>query len=599
MGHDTEDRMLLRWLAVLAVVFAMIFTLNGLGFGLRYSHVLAGDKIKDAAAEREAKANKKGLGGVLGLESADTALETTPAPEPEKVAKGQSAPGRAKGDKGGGSVPETPATPDPPTAGRGDIASVVKVVPGQVKKGSSGGGVTEEPAGPTPSPDPFVTATTSLSGDGGDDDCVTPPTPSTEPEVVSGNPPLCEGGLKIESPCNGTHVYHHEVDGHSVTITIKVYDTPNGQAFNWTSSWPVTRVTAKGGSLGANVYSYDPPATSDGGLHSPPANDKNPHWAGLSHIDFCFGEKPPCEITKTFEVVYPDLPEGARLWVKYQVNDGEYKKVELQPSGADLYSFVDPHIPEGSLVKGEWLLTHGDEEEVLGHFKEVLCEDKTNHFEYKKQVCGAKYEDMNGNGARDPGELGLGGWEITLYRKAYLICDVGTWEPYATVKTNPDGTYCFGGLPPGLYKVAEEQRTGWKQTDAPDVCEFKIDACHPSISGLDFGNLELPDITVLKFNDKNGNGWQDNGEPAISGWTFTLKKGGASLGEKATGIEGTATWVDLELGTYVLDEAPSKDWRATTPLPRRRSREARRALPQATAPEAAPALPSPVRAPAL
>jgi len=90
---------------------------------------------------------------------------------------------------------------------------------------------------------------------------------------------------------------------------------------------------------------------------------------------------------------------------------------------------------------------------VLGTFEEVLCEDKTNHFEYKPQVCGSKYEDLDGDGMRDDGEPGLGDWTITLYRKAWLIMDVGSWEPYATVKTNGDGSYCFAGLAPGLYKV--------------------------------------------------------------------------------------------------------------------------------------------------
>ena len=567
--------MLLRWLTVLAVVFAMIFTLNGLGFGLRFSHVLAGDKAKSAASERQEKAKKNGLAGVLGLD-AETALEATPTPDAKKQGKDADAPGRAHADKSGGSIPETPATPEPPTPARSEAPPVVKVPPGQAKKAAEGAAAEQGLGAGTAAADAAGAAGSGVAlfaGADGSGDCVTdPPTPSTEPEIVPGNPPLCEGGYKVESPCNGSHTYHYTVEGQTVTITIDVYDTANGQAFNWTSSWPVERVVVKGGSLGANVYSYDPAASSDGGLHAPQANENNPHWAGLSYIAFCFGEKPPCEITKTFEVVYPDLPDGARLWVKYQVDDGDYKTEELVASGDGVYTFVDAHIPEGALVKGQWLLTHGDETEVLGEFEEVLCEDTTNHFEYKPDVGGSKYEDLNGNGTRDEGEPGIGGWGITLYRKAWLICDLGTWEEFATVHTNPDGTYSFPGLPPGMYKVTEEEREGWKQTDAPDPAEFEIGPCSEGVGPLDFGNLELPDVTVLKFNDYNGNGVQDliGGdvmEPAIPGWTFTLTGSDGVPVEKITGEDGTATWADLELGSYVLDEAEREGWKPITELP--------------------------------
>ena len=572
MGNEPEDRTLLKWLATLAVVFAMIFALNGFGFASRNSHVIAGGKARGVAVERNEKAKKNGLGAVLGLTGGDEEAETTATPAPAEQGKSGEAPGQTRDDKTGGSVAETPATPDPPTPGRSDVAAVIKAPPpGQAKKGDAGTDPEETTADKEQALDPAVTDT--AGGDspvvltsGTSPDVTDPPTPAVEPEIVPGNPPLCEGGFKVESPCNGTHTYHHTVDGHSVTITINVYDTPNGQAFDWSSSWPVTRVTAKGGSLGANVYNYDPAATSDGGLHSPPANDKNCRWAGLSHIDFCFGEKPPCDVVKTFELVYPDLPEGARLWVKYRVGDGDCVKVELLPNEEGVYTFVDSHIPKGSLVKGEWLITYGSATESLGRFEEVLCKDKTNHLEYKPHVGGTKYEDLNGNGMRDEGEPGIGDWEITLYRKVWLVCDVGTWEPYATVKTNADGTYSFPGLPPGTYKVTEEERDGWKQTEAPDLCSFKVGRC-TNIDDLDFGNLELPDITVLKFNDYDGDGMQDEGEPAISGWTFTLMKGDELIAEKTTGEDGTATWADLDLGTYTLDESLQEGWKTTSELP--------------------------------
>ena len=572
MRVEPEDRVLLRWLAVLAMVFAIIFTLNGFGFALRSAHVDAGAKGSGHAAS-QVRGKNEAPGIAKRLKATLEAVLPTSTPESDRAGKGEEARGQSKGKPSGSSVADAPATPDPPQPGG---AGGTLPPPGQAKRDLSqpasdpeqaeadsaltSGAAGESPVPGSASTDPLtLTATNSM------------PTPGTEPEIVGGNPPLCEGGYKVESPCNGTHTYHHTVNGHDVTITVTVYDTGNGQAFNWTSSWPVERVVVKGGSLGANVYAYEPPASADGGLHAPAANDKNCHWAGLSYIAFCFGEKPPCDVTKTFDLYYPDLPEGARVWVRYQIGCGPSTLAELEWAGGDHYKLVVPEIPAGSKIKGEWLVTMGDVERCLGTFEEVLCKDKTNKLCYQPEVGGSKYEDLNGNGTRDAGEPGIGAWTINLYRKAWLVCDVGTWELYRTVQTNPDGSYSFNGLLPGRYKVEEELPAGWKQTEKPVPCEFEVTRTS-SICGLDFGNLKLPDITVLKFNDYNGNGVRDliGGdvlEPAISGWTFQLSQEGEVIAEGTTDIDGKVVFADLELGSYSIDEADREGWTATTELP--------------------------------
>ena len=120
-----------------------------------------------------------------------------------------------------------------------------------------------------------------------------------DPVLVDGNPTCgaLEGEgqewieLKVEPVQDGTYS-----DG-TLEVTVDVYDTEDGQEFDWTANIGIDAVFAKGGSNG-NLYAYDPPSeeTSDSGLHAPenPSGD----WAGLSHISFCYDTEPDLSIEK-------------------------------------------------------------------------------------------------------------------------------------------------------------------------------------------------------------------------------------------------------------------------------------------------------------
>ena len=74
------------------------------------------------------------------------------------------------------------------------------------------------------------------------------------------------------------------------------------------------------------------------------------------------------------------------------------------------------------------------------------------------------------------------------------------------------------------------------------------------------------DLTVIKFNDLNGNGVMDEGEPVISGIDFTATMGETVLTE-TTDANGTVVFVDLADGTYTVSEALPEGWVATTEIP--------------------------------
>jgi hypothetical protein len=109
-------------------------------------------------------------------------------------------------------------------------------------------------------------------------------------ETVGGNPTCADftdGGtqLKIEggeltAADSGTYS-----DG-TLVVDVVIYATDLGWAFDWSSSYGIDVVVAKGGPM-ANVYTYDPIALQDTGLHSP-VNPSSGDWYGLSHISFCY-----------------------------------------------------------------------------------------------------------------------------------------------------------------------------------------------------------------------------------------------------------------------------------------------------------------------
>jgi hypothetical protein len=85
--------------------------------------------------------------------------------------------------------------------------------------------------------------------------------------------------LKFDDDPRGTST--QTIGGYSFTLAVR----PDGTFFDWTATGGVDFVIAKGGNA-ANVYVYDPEATSGTGLVSPVnASGGN---AALSHASFCF-----------------------------------------------------------------------------------------------------------------------------------------------------------------------------------------------------------------------------------------------------------------------------------------------------------------------
>ncbi|MDP2037409.1 MAG: SdrD B-like domain-containing protein, partial [Ignavibacteria bacterium] len=171
-------------------------------------------------------------------------------------------------------------------------------------------------------------------------------------------------------------------------------------------------------------------------------------------------------------------------------------------------------------------------------------------------ICGIKFNDLNGNGRKESGELGLSGWTINLSLGAVQM----------TATTGTDGSYCFNNLAAGTYTLTETQQSGWQQTYpvSPET-QTVIITEGLSVLNVDFGNKQIfGSICGMKFNDLNGDGKKDSGETGLSGWTITLSMGAVQM-TATTGADGSYCFNNLAAGTYTLSETQQSGWQQTAP----------------------------------
>lgn len=159
-----------------------------------------------------------------------------------------------------------------------------------------------------------------------------------------------------------------------------------------------------------------------------------------------------------------------------------------------------------------------------------------------RSISGVKFEDMNGNGIKDVGDLGLSGWTIYLDLDTNGIHDVG--EPSAI--TNSSGYYEFSDLVSDSYRVREILQNEWAQT-APSMGYHDVDLhTEYTATDIDFGNFEYATATVCKEDAE--------GDP-ISGWKVYLNQV-----EQITGADGCTVYTITQPGAYIVTEDSPAGW---------------------------------------
>lgn len=170
-------------------------------------------------------------------------------------------------------------------------------------------------------------------------------------------------------------------------------------------------------------------------------------------------------------------------------------------------------------------------------------------------IAGEVYVDINANGIPESGEATLGGVTITLRNSQGVVI--------ATTTTTVNGTYLFTNVPPGSYIVEETDPIGFTSTTLNQVAVI-LPAGGAAVAN--FGDLPIGIVTGIEFNDVNGNGVQDFGEPGIGGVTIELvNSSGAVVRTTTTSGNGAYQFLNVTAGAYVVRASDPAGFVSTTP----------------------------------
>ena len=175
-----------------------------------------------------------------------------------------------------------------------------------------------------------------------------------------------------------------------------------------------------------------------------------------------------------------------------------------------------------------------------------------------KGVIGDRvWNDANGNGVQDPGEVGLGGVSLKLSKVgADGVCGTADDVAVATTTSAADGSYLFTGLAPDTYCVAATEPAGATLTGGTNPHGPIVLGAGQIYLDADFGfkTNATGQIGNLVFYDGNRNGVYD-GSPidyGIGGVTLSLVAAGAD-GQLGTADDVTiATTTTASDGSYLF-----------------------------------------------
>ena len=165
-------------------------------------------------------------------------------------------------------------------------------------------------------------------------------------------------------------------------------------------------------------------------------------------------------------------------------------------------------------------------------------------------VSGYKWDDTNGDGARDPSEPFISNWTINLIDSTGII---------DTKTTDSVGKYEFEGYYIGEFQICESTAdTSWVATYPNGACHDVSLDLGRKVEDKNFGNFKLGKITACKYEDLNGNGEKEEGDFALDGISMILSKQVDSVWvpqePQETEDDGCTVFTGLTVGQYRVEE---------------------------------------------
>jgi len=171
------------------------------------------------------------------------------------------------------------------------------------------------------------------------------------------------------------------------------------------------------------------------------------------------------------------------------------------------------------------------------------------------------WRDDDADGVQDAGEPGLDGITVRLLDDAATIL--------ATTTTAGGGMYAFANRPPAAYAIevvnpnAAIYRFTLQDQGGDDALDSDVDATTgrtatfnvfgSSTGSVDAGLVPLAQIGDFVWQDTDGDGVQDGGEPGVGGVTVNLLNGGGSPIASTTTASSGAYAFTQPPGTYIVE----------------------------------------------
>ena len=174
-------------------------------------------------------------------------------------------------------------------------------------------------------------------------------------------------------------------------------------------------------------------------------------------------------------------------------------------------------------------------------------------------VSGLVYADLNGNGALDAGETGLGGVTLRLD-----LAGNGTVD--ATTTTDDTGYFTFADVTAGVHAVILVPPSG-TATVGPATRAVTVGTA--DVGGLNIGLRSIGAVTGTVYADLDGDGTKDAGEPGLAGVTVAFDAGADGTVEftATSAADGTYQFTGVPNGIHTVTALAPTDYLATTTNP--------------------------------
>ncbi|MCA9268958.1 MAG: carboxypeptidase regulatory-like domain-containing protein, partial [Planctomycetales bacterium] len=229
------------------------------------------------------------------------------------------------------------------------------------------------------------------------------------------------------------------------------------------------------------------------------------------------------------------------------------------------------------VVRGGWTATNP----TTGYVDVTLADGQDKHVDFLNQgsgglgaITGNVWRDLNGDGVKDASDTGVAGWTVFIDLNGDKVLDPD--EPFQL--TDGNGDYLFTGLLGGAagdtisYDVQQVLTTGWEPSPGYDENYTAEVVDGETFVGPDFANapVEISSVSGVVWNDLNGNGIRDAGEPGLAGWTVYADLNANNVLDAAdpwttTNSSGSYSLFGIEPGTHRIAEVQHIDFRPTAP----------------------------------